>query len=723
MKKTLTYLAACTLPIISSLRADEEVGELEKSQQDRERLMALVVKLEDDFGKTLKDYHQLQKDYEVLQNDQSAEKTQALLKSDLKALRKELHIERGFAIKAEAEFARLAELEKENKVLVAALKKEKSAQERSSLEAAALKKNHLLQITQFEEAIAKYRKEEVAQKSAEASLAKLQGEQDSMSNLLKTREQDLQNLRTDLAAEMKRALEIPLLQTQQTQLTNQLAESHEKAEGLSQKNEALSAKKAELEEEVAKTKQSIVKMQTELDENVKELLKVKADLVQNQESLATTKRGLADSVAQAEQVTQEKDELVTKQQAAEEELLQVKAGLAQSQESLVTAKQGLADSMAQAEQAAQEREELVTRQQATEDELLQVKESLATAKQDLADSMAQAEQVAQEKEEFVTKQQTTEAELVAAQTELAEVKEAISKQEAVAVESETLNERVEELTVEKEALLAELEKEKLASAEVTKNLEVAQAELVKNEEIGLKFTESQTANEQLTANLFETQNLLKAAQAVEEDLEVAQKKEATLMTELATLKKAKGALSEQMTQRDQDLKKEQAARVKEVKALQDEKTKLTGNIAKLTADLKQTRKELGELQLTASATEKELDAMRRASVQVAPVLYAKGEADVSTQQARVLEQVQKVLEFFPDAHFDIIGHTCDLGSPESNLRLSEQRAQALSDYLVEKGISQDVLKSRGVGHTEPKVENTSEANRRQNRRVVVKILD
>lgn len=701
MKKTLIYLAVCTLPI-SSLRADDDVSELEKPQQDRERLLALVVKLEDDFGKTLKNYNQLQKDYEVLQNDRSAEKAQALLKSDLKALRKELHAEREFAMKAEVQLARLAELEKENGVLVTSLKKEKAVQERSTQEAATLKKNHFLQITQFEEAIAKYRKEDGAQKSAAASLVKLQGEQDSLTNLLKISEQDLQNLRTDLAAEMQRTLEIPLLQTQRTQLTSQLAASHEKAEGLFQKNEALSAKQAELEKEIAKAKQSIAEMKTELEKNVKELSGMEA-LSQQHETLNAEALQLRKTV-----------------ETSKEELLQIKADLKESQQSLVAAKQGLADSVTQAKQVAQEKEALVTKQQATEGELLQIKadlkerqESLATAKQDLADSMAQVEQVSQEKEELVTTQQA----------ELAEVRQAILKQEEVVVESETLNMQVEELTVEKEALLAELGQEKLTSAEAAKNLEVAQTELMKSEEIGLKFTESQTANEQLTATLFETQNLLKATEAVEKDLELAQKKEATLMTELATLKKAKGALSEQMTQRDQDLKKEQAARVKEVKGLQDEKTKLTGNIAKLTFVLKQTRKELGELDLKATATEKELDAMKRASVQVAPVLYARGEADVSTQQARVLAQIQKVLELFPDAHFEIIGHTCDLGSPESNLRLSEQRAQALSDYLVEKGISQDALKSRGVGHTEPKVENTSEANRRQNRRVVVEILD
>ena len=78
---------------------------------------------------------------------------------------------------------------------------------------------------------------------------------------------------------------------------------------------------------------------------------------------------------------------------------------------------------------------------------------------------------------------------------------------------------------------------------------------------------------------------------------------------------------------------------------------------------------------------------------------------------------------FPSARFEIVGHTCDLGSKEGNLKLSEQRASSLSAFLGENGISPDLLKSRGIADAEPLVPNTNEANCRRNRCVEIHILD
>ncbi|MDA7887155.1 OmpA family protein, partial [bacterium] len=121
--------------------------------------------------------------------------------------------------------------------------------------------------------------------------------------------------------------------------------------------------------------------------------------------------------------------------------------------------------------------------------------------------------------------------------------------------------------------------------------------------------------------------------------------------------------------------------------------------------------------------EKQLVSLKRTTASIDPVRYAKGEADVTMQQARVLSEVQQVLKLFPSARFEIVGHTCDIGSANGNLKLSQQRAKSLHDFLLSKGIQAARLKFRGVGETEPAVPNTSEANRRQNRRVEVEILD
>jgi outer membrane protein OmpA-like peptidoglycan-associated protein len=70
----------------------------------------------------------------------------------------------------------------------------------------------------------------------------------------------------------------------------------------------------------------------------------------------------------------------------------------------------------------------------------------------------------------------------------------------------------------------------------------------------------------------------------------------------------------------------------------------------------------------------------------------------------------------------IVGHTCDLGPDAYNQRLSERRAKAVADFLVEKGVPVDELDVSGQGETAPKYPNDGPDNRARNRRVDVSFL-
>lgn len=72
---------------------------------------------------------------------------------------------------------------------------------------------------------------------------------------------------------------------------------------------------------------------------------------------------------------------------------------------------------------------------------------------------------------------------------------------------------------------------------------------------------------------------------------------------------------------------------------------------------------------------------------------------------------------------EVAGHTDSIGPEEYNQGLSERRAQAVADYLVQNGVSRDRLHVVGFGETRPKVPNDTPANRQLNRRVVLSILD
>ncbi|MGH9426059.1 MAG: OmpA family protein [Terriglobia bacterium] len=71
----------------------------------------------------------------------------------------------------------------------------------------------------------------------------------------------------------------------------------------------------------------------------------------------------------------------------------------------------------------------------------------------------------------------------------------------------------------------------------------------------------------------------------------------------------------------------------------------------------------------------------------------------------------------------VYGHTDDVGSKAYNQELSERRAQAVRDYLVEAGIGREIIATKGFGKTKPLVPRTNPEARAKNRRVEVEIVD
>jgi OOP family OmpA-OmpF porin len=82
-----------------------------------------------------------------------------------------------------------------------------------------------------------------------------------------------------------------------------------------------------------------------------------------------------------------------------------------------------------------------------------------------------------------------------------------------------------------------------------------------------------------------------------------------------------------------------------------------------------------------------------------------------------LDAVVNVMKANPDLKVQLDGHTCDLGKAQYNQKLSERRAKAVLDYLVNNGIDPQRLSWQGYGETQPAYPNTSEENRAKNRRV------
>jgi outer membrane protein OmpA-like peptidoglycan-associated protein len=82
------------------------------------------------------------------------------------------------------------------------------------------------------------------------------------------------------------------------------------------------------------------------------------------------------------------------------------------------------------------------------------------------------------------------------------------------------------------------------------------------------------------------------------------------------------------------------------------------------------------------------------------IYYESAQYKILTESEIVLDKVLVILNAYPLVKLDVISHTDALGDDGSNLKLSQNRSNAVIDYLVAKGISKDRLKAVGKGETE-----------------------
>ena len=103
------------------------------------------------------------------------------------------------------------------------------------------------------------------------------------------------------------------------------------------------------------------------------------------------------------------------------------------------------------------------------------------------------------------------------------------------------------------------------------------------------------------------------------------------------------------------------------------------------------------------------------------ILFDYSKSFFKEETYKVLQSITQIVKTYPDAHFIIEGHTDSLGSHITNDRLSNDRANAVRDYLISNGIDPSRLTAIGYGERRPKFSNATKGGRDQNRRVEVKL--
>jgi outer membrane protein OmpA-like peptidoglycan-associated protein len=111
------------------------------------------------------------------------------------------------------------------------------------------------------------------------------------------------------------------------------------------------------------------------------------------------------------------------------------------------------------------------------------------------------------------------------------------------------------------------------------------------------------------------------------------------------------------------------------------------------------------------------DTARGLIANMSDVLFKTGSFELLGGARERLAKVSGIVLAYPSLHLDVEGHTDSVGSDDYNMTLSQHRAEAVRDYLVQQGIPEGSITARGLGKAGPVASNDTPDGRQQNRRV------
>lgn len=198
----------------------------------------------------------------------------------------------------------------------------------------------------------------------------------------------------------------------------------------------------------------------------------------------------------------------------------------------------------------------------------------------------------------------------------------------------------------------------------------------------------------------------RAAEEAKRQAELTAAKEAQMKAESeAAAAKAKAESDAQAAQAKAEQQalqaKEEAARAAALKAQQD--------AAALRAQL------LDQLNRVLDTK----DTPRGLVVNMADVLFETGKYALSQDAQLKLAKLAGIIQAHPGLNLAIEGHTDTTGTADFNMKLSQQRADAVRNFLISQGLSGDTITAAGLGQDNPVADNATAAGRKLNRRVEI----
>jgi outer membrane protein OmpA-like peptidoglycan-associated protein len=128
---------------------------------------------------------------------------------------------------------------------------------------------------------------------------------------------------------------------------------------------------------------------------------------------------------------------------------------------------------------------------------------------------------------------------------------------------------------------------------------------------------------------------------------------------------------------------------------------------------------IGNIRVAAGGNDLYSQLQSEGSLTLGGVEFETASATLRSASTQTLEGVAQMLQQHPDVRLRVEGHTDNTGSASGNERLSQQRAEAVRDFLVGRGVAASRLVPIGLGQAQPIADNGTETGRQRNRRVVL----
>ena len=224
----------------------------------------------------------------------------------------------------------------------------------------------------------------------------------------------------------------------------------------------------------------------------------------------------------------------------------------------------------------------------------------------------------------------------------------------------------------------------------------------------------------------------RSIEAIQEQINQARSgKVNDLEAEKAKMKDQEARLQAEMQQNQEKFKAEAAAQNAALKAAGKREAELQ---KKLAAERKALAEERAKAEARQADAMNKLNELQSKLIQVSKdargiilsmsdILFDVNKATLKADLKTSLAKVAGILSVYQQFNVSIEGNTDNTGSAEHNMKLSQQRADNVKNFLVEQGIDASRLEAKGLGMTMPVADNSTKEGRQKNRRVDLVIQD